>query len=54
MRLTQVMTQEAGGGAWSEPRTLLAQEMLPLSGVPKVVANKLVVLSSGAWLLPFW
>jgi hypothetical protein len=51
--MTQVMTQQAGGGAWSEPRTLLSQEM-PLGGVPKVVANKLVVLSSGAWLLPFW
>jgi hypothetical protein len=51
--MTQVITQQAGGGAWSEPRTLLSQEM-PLGGVPKVVANKLVVLSSGAWLLPFW
>ena len=23
-------------------------------GVPKVIANKLVVLSNGAWLLPYW
>lgn len=31
--------------------------MLPYDaegGIPKVVANKMAVLASGAWVLPFW
>lgn len=37
---------------WSLPRTLLKQE--DEDGVPKVIANKLTVLSTGAWVLPYW
>ena len=39
--------------SWTEPRTLLSQEVD--GGIPKVVANRLTVLSSsGHWVLPFW
>eukprot|EP00238_Polyblepharides_amylifera_P013106 CAMPEP_0196574354 /NCGR_PEP_ID=MMETSP1081-20130531/4083_1 /TAXON_ID=36882 /ORGANISM="Pyramimonas amylifera, Strain CCMP720" /LENGTH=387 /DNA_ID=CAMNT_0041892349 /DNA_START=68 /DNA_END=1231 /DNA_ORIENTATION=+ len=40
------------GGSWSHPRTILTHEAD--GGVPKVLANKLTVLSSGAWVLPYW
>mmetsp|Transcript_28587 Transcript_28587/g.68135 ORF Transcript_28587/g.68135 Transcript_28587/m.68135 type:complete len:362 (-) Transcript_28587:262-1347(-) len=38
--------------SWSLPRVLHSQQSG--DGLPKVVANKLVVLSSGEWVLPFW
>lgn len=37
-------------GKWSAPRTLLRQN---IDGVPKVIANKLVVLSTGEWCVRF-
>ena len=39
-------------GAWTEPEVLYP--MSADNNVPKVVANKLLVLSSGDWILPFW
>lgn len=44
-----VMTMRSadnGRGKWSEPRLLLKQST---GGYPKVIANKLVVLSTGEW-----
>mmetsp|Transcript_2734 Transcript_2734/g.5421 ORF Transcript_2734/g.5421 Transcript_2734/m.5421 type:complete len:279 (-) Transcript_2734:50-886(-) len=42
-------------GAWSRPRTIYSfQDGAPHPGVNKVIANRLVVLSSGEWVLPFW
>ncbi|KAK3239698.1 hypothetical protein CYMTET_50393 [Cymbomonas tetramitiformis] len=38
-------------GPWSPARTLLQQET---DNIPKVIANKLLVLSTGEWILPFW
>ena len=37
---------------WARPRVVLSQDAE--SGVPKVLANKLIVRSSGEWVLPFW
>ena len=37
---------------WTLPRTILKQE--DEDGVPKVIANKLTVLSTGTWVLPYW
>lgn len=37
---------------WSEARTILSQDRD--GGIPKVIANKLSVLSTGEWLMPFW
>eukprot|EP00959_Pyramimonas_sp_CCMP1952_P325208 6806921-Pyramimonas_sp.AAC.2 len=39
-------------GTWGQPRVLY--DMSSDAGIPKVVANKLSVLSSGEWVLPFW
>ena len=39
-------------GTWGPPRILY--DMSKDAGIPKVVANKVVVLSSGEWVLPFW
>ncbi|KAK3256458.1 hypothetical protein CYMTET_34407 [Cymbomonas tetramitiformis] len=39
-------------GRWSTPRILYTREAD--SGIPKVVANKMTILSTGEWLLPFW
>lgn len=40
------------GERWSKPRTLLSQDAY--GGLPKVIANKVTVLSNGSWALPFW
>eukprot|EP00899_Mesostigma_viride_P004789 jgi/Mesvir1/14310/Mv09730-RA.1 len=37
---------------WSAPRTILRQSQG--DGVPKVIANKPAILSTGEWVLPFW
>jgi predicted neuraminidase len=37
---------------WSEATTLLSQDRD--GGIPKVIANKVAVLSTGEWLMPFW
>jgi len=47
----KVMTQEMNG-KWTSPRVLYP--MSADNDIPKVVANKLLVLSTGEWLLPFW
>jgi hypothetical protein len=39
-------------GAWSPPRLVLSQDTD--GGVPKVTANKPVVLSNSHWVLPYW
>ena len=39
-------------GQWTEPEVLYP--MSADNNVPKVVANKLLVLSTGEWILPFW
>ena len=41
---------------WEPPRTILAQGEpgVGYGPVPKVIANPMVVLSSGEWLLPYW
>ena len=36
----------------TEARTLLPQDRD--GGIPKVIANKVAVLSTGEWLMPFW
>jgi len=49
------VTHSVGGLAkntWAPARTLLRQSRD--GGIPKVIANKVAVLSSGEWLLPFW
>eukprot|EP00959_Pyramimonas_sp_CCMP1952_P007904 165539-Pyramimonas_sp.AAC.1 len=45
------MTQSPDG-TWTAPRVLMP--MSADNDVPKVVANKLIVLSTGEWILPFW
>mmetsp|Transcript_23312 Transcript_23312/g.64700 ORF Transcript_23312/g.64700 Transcript_23312/m.64700 type:complete len:511 (+) Transcript_23312:151-1683(+) len=37
---------------WSKPRLLLSAQSG--HGIPKVICNRLVVLSTGEWLLPYW
>eukprot|EP00193_Tetraselmis_chui_P008510 CAMPEP_0177752494 /NCGR_PEP_ID=MMETSP0491_2-20121128/950_1 /TAXON_ID=63592 /ORGANISM="Tetraselmis chuii, Strain PLY429" /LENGTH=625 /DNA_ID=CAMNT_0019267703 /DNA_START=61 /DNA_END=1937 /DNA_ORIENTATION=+ len=37
---------------WSMPKTIISQD--DDNGLPKVVANKMIVLTSGEWVLPFW
>ncbi|KAK3241977.1 hypothetical protein CYMTET_48301 [Cymbomonas tetramitiformis] len=37
---------------WKTPRTIYPQSAG--GGVPKVLANKMIVLSSGEWALPYW
>eukprot|EP00854_Cymbomonas_tetramitiformis_P004606 gene4606-5641_t len=37
---------------WTEPRTIYGIE--EDGWIPKMLSNKLVVLSSGEWVLPFW
>jgi hypothetical protein len=39
-------------GEWSKPRILY--DLKEDEGIPKVVANRMTVLSTGEWLLPFW
>mmetsp|Transcript_17451 Transcript_17451/g.29315 ORF Transcript_17451/g.29315 Transcript_17451/m.29315 type:complete len:403 (-) Transcript_17451:253-1461(-) len=46
-----VTTRDLEGWNWSEPRILLRQTS---DGIPKVIANKLVELSTAEWVLPFW
>jgi len=38
--------------AWSPARTVLSQS--GDGGIPKVISNRVTVLSTGEWLLPFW
>jgi len=38
---------------WSEPHAILKQEDGD-KPIPKVVANRMLELSSGEWILPFW
>ena len=38
--------------AWSPARTVLSQSSD--GGIPKVISNRVTVLSTGEWLLPFW
>ncbi len=42
----------SGGGAEGGDES--APAAAKAFGIPKVIANKLVVLSNGAWLLPYW
>eukprot|EP00898_Chlorokybus_atmophyticus_P007206 jgi/Chlat1/7487/Chrsp60S06998 len=39
-------------GQWRAPRVILSEESEGV--IPKVLANKLIVLTSGEWVLPFW
>eukprot|EP00959_Pyramimonas_sp_CCMP1952_P454455 9469937-Pyramimonas_sp.AAC.2 len=39
-------------GQWSRPALVYSQDEDGL--IPKVTANKLIVLSTGEWVLPFW
>eukprot|EP00976_Prorocentrum_cordatum_P073296 1181031-Prorocentrum_minimum.AAC.4 len=41
-----------GGSKWKAPRTIYSQT--EDDGIPKVLANKLIVLRDGQWILPFW
>lgn len=36
---------------WGSPRTILRQQT---DNIPKVIANKPVVLETGEWVIPFW
>mmetsp|Transcript_21707 Transcript_21707/g.68164 ORF Transcript_21707/g.68164 Transcript_21707/m.68164 type:complete len:444 (+) Transcript_21707:2-1333(+) len=46
------ITSDNSGGTWTLPQQVLGYDAE--DGVPKVVANKVAVLSNGAWVLPFW
>jgi len=51
----KVMTSDsplAADPKWSSPRLLLS--MQSGGGIPKVICNRMIVLSSGEWLLPYW
>eukprot|EP00873_Tetraselmis_striata_P006987 jgi/Tetstr1/427251/TSEL_017438.t2 len=37
---------------WSMPKTILSEDHG--EGLPKVIANKMIELDSGEWMLPFW
>jgi len=50
IKLTSLVEGNAGG--WRPPRTIYAQAAD--GGVPKVTANKLIVLSTHEWVLPIW
>eukprot|EP00854_Cymbomonas_tetramitiformis_P018489 gene18489-22066_t len=40
---------------WSSPRIVLSQGRLGETDlIPKVIANRIAVLSGGTWLLPYW
>ena len=41
---------------WEPPKTILAQGKpgVGFGPVPKVIANPMIVLSTGEWLLPYW
>ena len=41
-----------GQARWSKPREIYGEE--DGDGLPKVLANKLIVLSTGEWVLPVW
>jgi hypothetical protein len=47
-----VVSSDDSGLSWSPPQMVLSYETE--GGIPKVLANKLTVLSSGSWVLPFW
>eukprot|EP00976_Prorocentrum_cordatum_P061470 1176315-Prorocentrum_minimum.AAC.1 len=44
--------QSENGVRWTKPVTILTQ--VQSDGVPNVLANQLVVLAAGRWLLPYW
>eukprot|EP00899_Mesostigma_viride_P008044 jgi/Mesvir1/17240/Mv07652-RA.2 len=46
------VTRSKDGVNWSPPRVV--HSMDADGTIPKVIANKMVVLSSGEWLLPYW
>eukprot|EP00976_Prorocentrum_cordatum_P113075 1195640-Prorocentrum_minimum.AAC.2 len=46
------MSSDDSGRTWSSPIAVLLYD--DEISIPKVLANKLVVLSNGAWGLPFW
>uniref|UniRef100_A0A061RT54 Bnr asp-box repeat protein n=1 Tax=Tetraselmis sp. GSL018 TaxID=582737 RepID=A0A061RT54_9CHLO len=51
----KVITSEnplAAEPKWSPPRLLLSANSG--GGIPKVICNRIVVLSTGEWLLPYW
>ena len=37
---------------WSKPRLILSAKSF--GGIPKVICNKLIVLRTGEWILPYW
>ena len=45
-------TSDDSGGTWTSPQLVYAYG--DESGIPKVISNKVAVLSDGHWLLPFW
>ena len=47
-----VRTRVGIEGLWSNTRVVFSQRM-ELS-IPKLIANRLTVLSTGEWILPFW
>eukprot|EP00854_Cymbomonas_tetramitiformis_P002415 gene2415-3145_t len=46
------VTMPKGSREWSEPFTIYSAK--DDEEPPKIIANKLVVLSTGEWVLPFW
>eukprot|EP00959_Pyramimonas_sp_CCMP1952_P093336 1953705-Pyramimonas_sp.AAC.2 len=46
------MTKSKDGIHWTPPVTLY--EQAAEGNIPKVIANPPEVMSSGAWVLPFW
>ncbi|GBG79980.1 hypothetical protein CBR_g30241 [Chara braunii] len=48
----QYASSDDSGLSWTTPQTVYSFEAE--EGMPKVIANKICVLSTGAWVLPFW
>eukprot|EP00873_Tetraselmis_striata_P004110 jgi/Tetstr1/424374/TSEL_014935.t1 len=51
-----MVTKTRDGNVWDEPRRIhsMQAESSPKHGIPKVIANNLLVARTGTWMLPFW
>mmetsp|Transcript_7476 Transcript_7476/g.21115 ORF Transcript_7476/g.21115 Transcript_7476/m.21115 type:complete len:425 (-) Transcript_7476:193-1467(-) len=45
-------TSDNNGKTWSSPQVIFGADAE--DGIPKVIANRISVLSNGRWVLPFW
>jgi len=47
-----MVTSDNSGRTWTSPQVIFSADAE--DGIPKVIANKVSVLSNGRWVLPFW